>query len=103
MGARSSVLRRTSDPSEGGGNALRASLASIRAQVAIRWTAAVRRRPVLTDGVVACALTTVGLLAVRTGIDTAPPGHDLPPTTVWVGLTLALILPLALRPVPSSG
>ncbi len=43
------------------------------------------------------ALTAVGLLAVRTGIDTAPPGYDPPATAIWVGLTLALILPLALR------
>ena len=61
------------------------------------WTAALGRRRVLTDGVVACVLAAVGLLAVRTGIDTAPPGYDPPPTAVWVGLTLALILPLAWR------
>ena len=45
----------------------------------------------------AVALGAVGLLALRVGIDTAPPGSDPPPTAVWVGLTLALILPLTWR------
>lgn len=45
----------------------------------------------------AVALAAVGLLALRVGIDTAPPGSDPPPTAVWVGLTLALILPLTWR------
>jgi signal transduction histidine kinase len=36
-------------------------------------------------------------MAVRVGIDTAPPGYRPPPTVVWVSLTLALVLPLAWR------
>jgi len=42
-------------------------------------------------------LAVLGVLAVRVGIDTAPPGYRPPPAGVWVGLTLALVLPLALR------
>ena len=42
-------------------------------------------------------LAAIGLLAVRVGIDTAPPGYDPPPTWAWVTLTLALILPLTWR------
>jgi signal transduction histidine kinase len=39
----------------------------------------------------------LGLLAVRVGIDTAPPGYRPPPTPVWVALTVALVGPLAWR------
>ncbi|MGI8807136.1 MAG: sensor histidine kinase [Acidimicrobiales bacterium] len=62
-----------------------------------RSRAALRRRPLVTDGLVAGVLAVVGLLAVQVGMDTGPPGYDPPSTAVWVGLTLALILPLAWR------
>ncbi len=66
-----------------------------------RWArrarAAGEARPLLADAAAAAVLAVLGVLAVRVGIDTAPAGYRPPPTGVWVGLTLALVLPLALR------
>ncbi|MGY1702553.1 sensor histidine kinase [Geodermatophilus sp. SYSU D00766] len=66
-----------------------------------RWVrrarAAGEARPLLADAAAAAVLAVLGVLAVRVGIDTAPPGYLPPPAGVWVGLTLALVLPLALR------
>jgi signal transduction histidine kinase len=63
-----------------------------------RWArAAGEARPVLADSAAAAVLAILGVLAVRVGIDTAPAGYRPPPAGLWVGLTLALVLPLALR------
>jgi signal transduction histidine kinase len=53
--------------------------------------------PLVADTAAAGVLAVLGVLAVRVGIDTAPAGYRPPPTAVWVGLTLALVLPLAFR------
>jgi len=62
-----------------------------------RARVALGARPVATDAAAAALLAALGLMAVRVGIDTALPGYRPPPTAAWVGLTLALILPLAWR------
>ncbi|WP_138735737.1 sensor histidine kinase [Modestobacter excelsi] len=59
--------------------------------------AAAAAHPLVADTAAAGVLAVLGLLAVRVGIDTAPAGYRPPPTPVWVGLTLALVLPLAVR------
>jgi signal transduction histidine kinase len=59
--------------------------------------AELRRHPLVVDTITAVALTWVGLLSVRTAIDAGGDALDPPPTAVWVGLTIALMMPLALR------
>ena len=54
-------------------------------------------RPGVADAGTAALLVTLGLLAVRVGIDTAPAGYRPPPTPVWIALTVALTGPLAWR------
>ena len=49
------------------------------------------------DAAAAVLLAGLGVMAVRVGIDTAPPGYRPPPTAEWTLLTLALVLPLAWR------